>query len=657
MPEEKNKYEGNLQRRFILRVLAPPFVALLILSAAALWQLGNILHRQAIDDLKRSAATTAASLERDFTLRETVLTQTGTGLSAIKNQFAADRKKLDENYDICHAHIRITRSFRGAPGGSCDGFSGGLAISGTTTAALDAEYTRLGEEMNKSQSKSVNEALSAFKQLFPETLALVVIDDAKNPVSSALSPVFQGSTDVFRPYAEEALSNPVRGRLMTAEKFELAVFAYPIAGGSVLAAYDLNNEHFVRQTWAGAPIDRSRALAVVLDSQGNPAYPVLKDSQRFKDNVVSLRKNRFIKLTLDNVEHTVVAAPAGSSQWLVAVASPTAAVLAPLHDAQLAGIIFIGLFMVAFIWVGTFFIQRMLRNIVTLVSGAIIFGAGKLDYRISLDHADGEFLRLADTMNSMAQRISAAEKALDEKNKEFISLATHELRTPLTAIIGNLSLFRDFHEKNLDAKEKHIIDQAYHSTVRLRDLVNDMLNVARLESEAAMSELVTLPIETIIDDVLNSLAVVAKNADVTLVYHSRQAADILADEQRLRIVVNNLVSNAIKYNRPGGHVTLSHSTKGSQLVTLVEDDGLGIPDDQKAGMFEKFYRVKHDDRKGVTGTGLGMYISRQYVEQMQGQIWFESSHGKGSKFYFSLPLAKPKMLTKIKKIIKRKPKS
>ena len=114
----------------------------------------------------------------------------------------------------------------------------------------------------------------------------------------------------------------------------------------------------------------------------------------------------------------------------------------------------------------------------------------------------------------------------------------------------------------------------------------------------------------------------------------------MADEQYLRVIINNFVSNAIKYNRPGGKVVISHALKGDKLVTSIEDNGLGIPESQKAHIFEKFFRIQDASHKDIPGTGLGMYITKQYIEQMRGKVWFESTHGKGTIFYFSLPIAR-----------------
>jgi signal transduction histidine kinase len=324
---------------------------------------------------------------------------------------------------------------------------------------------------------------------------------------------------------------------------------------------------------------------------------------------------------------------------LVAVASPSAIVLSPLRDAQLVAVIIIGVLLLGFLWVGAFFIAKTLRSIIGLVAGAVMFSSGKLDYKIRLSNADREFVSLADTMNTMATRIAAAEKELDEKNKEFISIATHELRTPLTAILGNLSLVYEDMAAHLDDTVRPLVKQVYESTNRLRELVNDMLDVARLEGGRAEFVLTAVDIGALATDVIANLQVTAAEKLVSLSYDRQNAQSVTADESRVRIVLNNFVSNAIKYNRPNGTVSVAHQVKDGELVTMIKDTGLGIPEDQKAHMFEKFFRVKHEDRKDVVGTGLGMHITREYVIKMGGEVWFESVHGQGTTFYFSLPLA------------------
>ena len=200
----------------------------------------------------------------------------------------------------------------------------------------------------------------------------------------------------------------------------------------------------------------------------------------------------------------------------------------------------------------------------------------------------------------MAKRIAVAEKQIDEKNKEFISIATHELRTPLVAIRGNISMVYEDMGDQLTEKLRPLVSQAFIGTDRLAALVNDMLDMARLDGNRVEFVIAEQDMGALISDVVQTLQVTAADKPVTLSYDQASVQKVLADATKLRIVLNNYISNAIKYNRPQGSVKVSHSMKNGQLVTAVADTGLGIPEDQKAHMFEKFFRVQNDDRKDVS---------------------------------------------------------
>lgn len=630
---------SSLRRRFIVGVLVPPFVVLLALGGVIIWQLNNIVRNEAIDELNRAAGTTAAKLEREFALRETVLKRTGEELFIIKSQYQTSLSELDADRAACRSWLEQTGGFQGAPNDACDPFLAEFAVSGVTLAAIETGYVEVGQELTKTQKSQINQRLTSFGQFFPETMALIVTDKDGKVVSSALNEVFKGSTDLFNDEITAAKNSSVVGKLENSENFRLAVFAYPIDNGMVLAAYDLTNDNFLKETWESTPIDRARALTVILDGAGAPAYPGAELESTFKPASQSIRGGKFTTITFNDTAHIATGSEAQDSNWLVVVASPRAVVLSPVRDAQIAAVLIVGGLLVGFLWVGTYFIQRTLKSIIRLVSGALIFTAGKLDYRINMATGDEEFLSLASTMNNMAARIAAAEKEIDEKNKEFISIATHELRTPLAAIKGNLSMvFEDFGDQ-LNAAIKPLVEQAYTGTTRLATLVNDMLDMARLDGNRVEFDIKPQDIKAVAGDVVETLQVTAREKPVSLEYYPENAAPVLADAAKLRIVLNNFVSNAIKYNRPSGSVKVSHTVVEGKLVTSITDTGLGIPENQKARMFEKFFRVQHEDRKDIVGTGLGMYITKQYIVKMGGEVWFESTHGQGTTFHFSLPLA------------------
>lgn len=630
---------GSLQRRFVVRVLAPPFFILLIMGVLGLLQIDKYIRSEAVGELSRSATSTAAKLEREFAIRKTVLKRTGEELFVIKSEYQSSRQKLDKDRQECSAFLTKKRSFLGSPGNVCTPFLAEFALQGAKPQAIEDSYVAIGETLVKDQKHKIDERLEAFNQFFPETLALLVVDEKKQLVSSALSDDLEGAADIFMPDIVSAASHPIDGKIYGVKNHRVAVFAYPITKGSVLAAYDLTSDSFIRETWESTPIDNNSALSVILDSEGFIAYPEPGTDEYFLDLNKKLRQEKYSEFNLQGIPQIAVGAESGSSKWLVIVASSKAVVFGPLRDAQVAAVIIMGTLLIGFLWVGAIFIYRTVRNILRLVSGALLFAAGNLDYKIKLTRADIEFMQLADTMNNMADKIDVANREIDEKNKEFISIATHELRTPLTAILGNLSIAYEDLGDRLDDVVKPVVEQAHKGTLRLRDLVNDMLDMARLEGGRVEFVLSPQNVQDIAKDVIETLLVTANEKSVQLEPLPSTVPLVQADKDKLRIILNNFVSNAIKYNRAGGTVKIYHTLKDNMVITAIADTGLGIPEDQKAHMFEKFFRVQDQDRQAITGTGLGMYVTRKYVEAMGGKVWFESTHGTGTTFYFNLPIS------------------
>lgn len=632
------KRNASLQGRFIARVLIPPFVALIIMGGLGFWQLDRLLSNQAIESLHRSAQTSSLRLEREFEIRKTILTRTGNELFVSKSKYLSDVAELEKDRAGCRDHFIAVFSFDDSPNDVCHRFLDNLAGNQPSLQVIEDTYVNTAQNLQQSQRDGINQRLSAFKQFFPETLALVVLDNKEQVVSSAVSGAFEGSVAEFIADAQSARQQELQGRILKTNNFDIAIFAYPITDGSVLAAYDVNNREFINDVWAATPINSNEALAIILDGSGAPIYPGVEESAPLVESNQALRSRPSVEIELGGVRNIAVGEVIAGPDWLVVVASPKAAVLASIRDAQLLGAIVISTLIVGFLWVGTYFIRRTANNLTKLVTGAMIYGSGRLDYKIDLKNEELEFKKLADTMNYMAARIAQTEKQIDEKNKEFISVATHELRAPMTAIIGHLSMFKEQHDGKLDKNSQLFLDQAYNGTAKLRDLINDMLDVARLEGGKVELDLQPHDISTLVKDVMQTMEPVAEDSNITLSYDDSHAAKVLADKSRLTIILNNLVSNAIKYNKKSGFVKVTHKNKKGYLELAVTDSGLGIPKDQQEHMFQKFFRVSHADRASVVGTGLGMHITKRYVEEMDGNIWFESTHGKGTTFFVSLPI-------------------
>lgn len=222
---------------------------------------------------------------------------------------------------------------------------------------------------------------------------------------------------------------------------------------------------------------------------------------------------------------------------------------------------------------------------------------------------------------------------------DFVSMASHEIRTPLTGIISYLSTLTE--EANLKGEQKDFLDRALLNAQQLAVLVDNLLNVSKIERESFSISLQPIDWKRTLDRGMtdNKPQAVQKHVDLQLELPEKALPNVLADNIRIHEVVNNLINNAITYTKEGGKVTVGAKIVGSEIITYIADNGPGIPKDAIPHLFTKFFRVSGALEQGSKGTGLGLYISKSIIDLHHGKIWVESELGKGSVFYFSLPIA------------------
>ncbi len=245
-------------------------------------------------------------------------------------------------------------------------------------------------------------------------------------------------------------------------------------------------------------------------------------------------------------------------------------------------------------------------------------------------------------------RQTQARREMERLNRlkdDFTSMASHELRTPLTSIKGNAELLQRQLEHLSEAekqksefkREQEIIQRIIHQATRLDTMLNEMMDLTRLQSE----QLELHPTENL--DIVDVVRRVVENQEAVSQREIRletkqDSLRTTGDEARLEQVLSNLISNAIKYSPADRPVTVAVDRADSEAIISVRDEGSGISKEEQAHIFERYYRAHSDEDGTVQGLGLGLYIAHEIVERMGGRMWLESQPGKGSTFYFSLPL-------------------
>lgn len=230
-------------------------------------------------------------------------------------------------------------------------------------------------------------------------------------------------------------------------------------------------------------------------------------------------------------------------------------------------------------------------------------------------------------------------KEVDEMKDNFISMASHELRTPVTALRGFAQLAASNFKKGSSAnlgRDLEIIDK---SADGIANLVNDMLDVSRIEQKRMSVEMKPVDITSVTTEVLTQLNAQAMEKKLTLNYQKTVPLIIMADEQKLKQVLVNIIGNSIKYT-PAGSVSVSHETSGDKVKTLITDTGMGIPAEELPRLFDKFHRVQNEQTKNIRGTGLGLWITKQLIEIMNGKLLVESIENQGTKMIVTFPLVK-----------------
>ena len=250
----------------------------------------------------------------------------------------------------------------------------------------------------------------------------------------------------------------------------------------------------------------------------------------------------------------------------------------------------------------------------------------------------GSVSRLQTKQSEITSRL----RKLDQEKTDFLSLASHQLRGPLSSIHGYSSMISEGEFGKLPKHLEDPIRKILESSRAMNALINDFLDVTKIEKNELEYVIEEVNIGNIIDDVVEDFSVAFERDEIELksTHNSKDNVMVLADPLRVKQILNKILDNALKYTQVGS-VTVSLAVKHDDAIVTVSDTGIGIEEDQIKELFKKFKRADNANDATVIGSGLGLYVAKEVAESQGGRIWVESQGaGKGSKFYIALPIIK-----------------
>src|SRR5262249_46285922 len=228
-------------------------------------------------------------------------------------------------------------------------------------------------------------------------------------------------------------------------------------------------------------------------------------------------------------------------------------------------------------------------------------------------------------------------EAASRHKSEFLANMSHELRTPLNAILGFSEVLAERMFGEVNAKQAEYLQDILSSGRHLLSLINDILDLSKVEAGRLELELSQFHLPTAVDNALTLIRERATRHGITLTQTvDKDVGDIVADERKVKQVLLNLLSNAVKFTPEGGRVSLTATATDDGITIAVSDTGIGIAPEDQAAIFEEFRQVGRDDARKQEGTGLGLTLAKKFVELHGGRIWVQSQVGQGSTFTFTL---------------------
>lgn len=231
------------------------------------------------------------------------------------------------------------------------------------------------------------------------------------------------------------------------------------------------------------------------------------------------------------------------------------------------------------------------------------------------------------------------EKMIYRMKNDFITVAAHQLRTPSSAVKWAIGMLLEGDSGPLSAEQQDAMKKAYDANEKMVKLINELLDVSRIEEGGFLSHPVLVDIGELIDDITSLRASIAKKKSINIRIEKQPGLPkVMLDLEKIKMALSILIDNALIYTFPRGTITIGAEVKDEELEIWVADTGIGIPESQIKNVFTKFFRGSNAMKVHTDGSGLGLFIAKSIVEVQGGRIWFNTEEGKGTTFRFTVPV-------------------
>ena len=434
-------------------------------------------------------------------------------------------------------------------------------------------------------------------------------------------------------------------------KREILVTA-PIRGAVIIGGIDIANLHDAVSRIKPAD-EGSIVLADGTRSIITPAEEDFSEELTGKTGHVRFNNGRTIAYYKQNQE----------TGWWTVLISPYRAIYRSMIYMRILTFILIGLGLFAALYLALYFSGRVTVPILELIRGARILGEGNLGYRIRMNSGD-ELEQLADEFNRMGEHLQKTYEMMEGKiqnatrdlqnafteieamntqlkradtlKSEFLASMSHELRTPMNAIIGFTALLKDGTYGKVSTKQRDILGKVIKSTRHLLNLINDILDLSKIEAGRMEFIPEKFKLKLLIEEIRDETAPLAQEKGLEFTVSVPDEIEFFQDYTRVRQIIMNLVSNAVKFTEEGG-ISIRARYEGSDVSISVKDTGIGIREEDMGHIFNEFVQADGSITREFGGTGLGLSIVRKLTGLMGGRVNVESKWGEGTVFTVSLP--------------------